>query len=199
MVIIWISNIITLYILYPNTQKLTKLDILRATSHISIQHSMVVSIACIISFLVKIELLDILISMWSLSYFSIDILYVIYQLDYIFIFHHLLSILGIINCAYFPLQYPLLNICLFTEISTPLLYRWKLSKILEPDKQYQRFKEFGLIFWLVRPIYLILNLVLFLDKNIYSQLSIIFYYILVLLNILWGMYIIKIANKYQIR
>ena len=199
MVVVWLSNIGTNYILYPNSIHLSKLDILRCKSHISILHSIAVSIACVITFLVRIELLDILISMWSLSYFSIDLLYIIYELDYIFMIHHLLSISAIINCAYVPNHYPLLNICLFTELSTPLLYRWKLSKLLEPNKQYQRFKEFGIIFWLIRPIYLLCISVIYLDPNIYSNLSIIFYYILVILNILWGIYIIQIGLTYQIK
>lgn len=169
-------------------------------AHISILHSINVSIVCIFAFFVRIELLDILISMWSLSYFSIDLLYVVYELDYIFIIHHLLSISAIIYCIYLPVYYPLLNICLFTELSTPLLYRWKLSKILEPNKQYQRFKEFGFIFLLVRPIYLSFIYIIYLYNNtIYSYMALIFYRILLLLNIVWGCYIINLSIKYKIK
>ena len=82
--------------------------------------------------------------------------------------------------------------CFFTELSTPFLYRWKITKLIDPIIEYRRFKEFGLIFILVRPIFLFINMIISLNIN-YISVSFILYSMLFILNLIWGIGIIQLG------
>ena len=98
MIIIWLSNFLTKQLLYPNKDELMKLDIFRCDLYGSILHSITITMACLMNFIITPnDFYYLVLSMWSLSYFSFDLINVIYQLDYMFIFHHIISISGIIQ------------------------------------------------------------------------------------------------------
>ena len=196
MILIWLSLLITKYILYPNKID-NKLDRFRADMCIHILHAVSISLLSIIALFYQNKFYYSIVSIWSLSYFSIDLFNVIYDRDYIFILHHLISILGITFVNIFESNnLPLLNICFFTELSTPFLYRWKITKLIDPITEYRKFKEFGLIFILVRPIFLFINMAISLNIK-YLSISFILYSMLFILNFVWGIGIIQLGLNYK--
>lgn len=198
MLIIWISIVLANKIIYPIKNHDNKLELYRRTSSISLIHSISISILSFIGLFYNNQKYYHTISIWSLSYFTIDIFSVLYNKEYLFILHHLIAIIGICYVNFFETHHLiLLNSCLMTEISTPFLHRWKLSKWLYPNRQYKYFIEFSIIFLIIRPFFLIFNLFNHYHILTYSY-SLILYLLLLSLNIGWSIGIIHMGLNYKI-
>ena len=197
MLILWFSIIVTNKIIYP-IKNSNKLEQYRINTNIPLIHSISISIlSCFGCFYNNINYYHI-ISGSSLSYFIIDIFTVIYNREYLYIFHHLIAIIAICYVNLFETHHLLLlNYCLMTEISTPFLYRWKLSKIIYPNYEYKYFIEFAIIFIIIRPLFLMFNLFNHYHILTYSY-SLLLYLSLLTLNIGWSIGIIHLGINYKI-
>ena len=200
----WFAVFLTERIIYPNYIELSDNDCLRVKCLRPVAHSILATLLSVISLITNNIIFTNALFICSSGYFISDLFVVIKKRDYQFLIHHLVALSAIYIAVNDPLSVKLVTYCLFTEFSTPFLYRWKLARqfnnILE---EYRYLIEFGCIFWVVRPIGLLSILAYHLMieplQFEYVILSYLLFIAILILNIGWGIGICVLAKKYKIK
>ena len=200
----WFALYLTQRIVYPNYIVLSDNDSARVDCIRPVIHSIFAIFLSTISLVTSNVIFTKALFICSGGYFIIDLFIIIKQRNYLFILHHLVALFAIAIATKDPLSVQLVTYGLFTELSTPFLYRWKLARQFGNTlEEYTYFIEFGYIFWLIRPIGLLCILAYHFMVESFKFKYIVSSYLLfitaLILNIGWGIGICILGRKYKIK
>lgn len=200
----WLTISLTQLIIYPEYIALTKGDRIRVKSIRPVSHAILSTFLSFVGLLTHNTNFIYSAFICSFGYFVSDLCIVCMKRDYPFIIHHIISIMGLIIGIIDPLATGTVLFFIFTEISTPFLYRWKICRQLgNTQDEYKYFTDFAYIFCIIRPIGLtcLATYQLIIDP-IYYKYNILTYslfFIAWVLNIGWGIGILNLCKKYTVK